>query len=96
MRKRWFSDETIERLAEERTAHEDTLSRQREALAVCVEKLDADSRELLESRYASGIALRQFAEQHGKSANALYLTMHRIRLRLVECVNRTLKLEGWT
>jgi RNA polymerase sigma-70 factor (ECF subfamily) len=96
VRKRWFSDEMIERLAEERTAQEETLSRQCEALAACVEKLDAESRELLESRYASGIALRQFAEQRGKSANALYLTMHRIRLRLVECVNRTLKLEGWT
>ena len=96
VRNRCFSDETIERLAEERTAHEDALAQQREALAACVEKLDADSRELLESRYASGIALRRFAEQQGKSANALYLTMHRIRLRLVECVNRALKLEGWT
>jgi RNA polymerase sigma-70 factor (ECF subfamily) len=96
VRNRWFSNETIERLAEERTAHEDTLVRQREALAACVEKLDSESRKLLESRYASGASLRQFAERQGKSANALYLTIHRIRLRLVECVNRTLKLEGWT
>jgi RNA polymerase sigma-70 factor (ECF subfamily) len=93
-RERCFSDELIERLAEARVTNEEALSRQREALAGCVEKLDAESRELLANRYAGDTTLQEFARRCGKSANALYLTLHRIRLRLVECVNRALKLEG--
>ena len=92
---RCFSDELIERLIEERSTHEDALARQREALAGCVEKLEPDSRELLASRYASGVSVQRLAEQLGKSPNALSLTLHRIRQRLVECVNRALQLEGW-
>jgi RNA polymerase sigma-70 factor, ECF subfamily len=96
VRERCFSDELIQRLAEERVAHEDTLARQREALTGCVEKLDAESRGLLARRYASEVTLREFALEQRKSMNALYLSLHRIRLRLVECVNRTLQMEGST
>jgi len=95
-RERCFSDELIERLAGERVEQEDSLAAQRDALAGCVEKLDAEARVLLTSRYGREISLQQLAQQQGKSANALYLTLHRIRLRLLECVNRTLQLEGWT
>lgn len=96
VRERHFSDELIAQLAAERASHEDVLTLQREALAGCVEKLDADSRDLLMHRYGREVSLQRLAEQRGKSANALYLMLHRIRLRLMECVNRSLQLEGWT
>ena len=94
VRERHFTDELVEQLAIERIAHEDTLARRREALAGCIEKLDAGSRDLLMQRYGREISLQALAELQGKSANALYLTLHRVRLRLVECVNRVLQLEG--
>jgi len=96
IRTRYFSDELVEQLAEERAAHEADLAAQREALAACLDKLDAPARELLMNRYGGELALHDLAEQQGKSANSLYLAMHRIRQKLVECVNRTLRLEGWT
>ncbi|HWB06178.1 MAG TPA: sigma-70 family RNA polymerase sigma factor [Verrucomicrobiales bacterium] len=96
LREQCFSSDLIERLAGERIEQEEALAAQREALTGCMEKLDADSRGLLTNRYGRETTLQQLARQQGKSANALYLTLHRIRQRLVECVNRTLHLEGWT
>jgi len=96
IRGKYFSDELVEQLAEERASHERDLTAQREALASCLDKLDEPSRELLMNRYGGEVALHELAEQQGKSANALYLTMHRIRQKLVECVNRALRQEGWT
>jgi RNA polymerase sigma-70 factor, ECF subfamily len=96
IRGKYFSEQLVEQLAEERIIHENELSAQREALADCLRKLDAPSHELLMLRYGSELTLQQVAEQQGKSANALYLSIHRIRQKLLECVNRTLRLEGWT
>ena len=95
-RAKYFSDELVEQLAEERAAHEPRLSAQRDALTACLDKLDERSRQLLVQRYTQDSTLQQLAEQQAKSANAVYLMMHRIRQRLVECVNRTLGKEGWT
>ena len=96
VRGKYFSAELVEQLAEERAAQEDQLAAQREALTGCLLKLDAASRELLRLRYDGQTTVQQLAEQQGKSANALSLTIHRIRQKLVECVNRALRSEAWT
>ena len=96
IRGKYFSEELVEQLAEERIAQEEQLSAQREALAECVRKLDAPSRHLLTLRYAGQMTVQQVAELQGKSANALYIGIHRLRQKLLECVNRALRLEGWT
>jgi len=92
---RCFSDELIERLAAERVENEDVLAAQRDALEGCMDKLDAEARLLLSSRYGREVSLQDLAQQQGKSVNALYLTLHRIRQRLMDCVNQTLQREGW-
>ncbi len=92
---KYFSDALVEQLAVDRDAQEFGLTTQREALAACLEKLDEPARELLMNRYGGELALHELAEQQGKSANSLYLAMHRIRQKLIECVNRTLRMEGW-
>jgi RNA polymerase sigma-70 factor, ECF subfamily len=93
---KYFSEQLVEQIAEEQAAQEEQLSAQREALAECLRKLDAASHELLIQRYGGQMTLQEVAERQGKSPNALYISMHRIRQNLVECVNRTLRLEGWT
>lgn len=95
IRGKYFSEELIEQLAEERNTREDELAAQREVLEQCLQKLDGPSHELLMLRYGEQMTLQQVAEQQGKSPNALYLSIHRIRQKLLECVNRTLRLEGW-
>jgi RNA polymerase sigma-70 factor (ECF subfamily) len=93
VRGKYFSEQLIEQLAEERVAHEEHLAAQREALAECLQKLDKPSRELLMSRYGREVTVQQLAQQQGKSANALYLALHRLRQTLSDCVNRTLRIE---
>jgi RNA polymerase sigma-70 factor (ECF subfamily) len=92
---KYFSEQLVEQLAEERVAHEEQLAAQREALAGCLQKLDKPSRELVMLRYGRDVTMQQLAQQQGKSANALYLALHRLRQTLSECVNRTLRIEGW-
>jgi len=94
VRGKYFSEQLIEQLAEERVANEEQLSAQREALAGCLQKLDEPSRELLMLRYGREISVQELAQQQGKSANALYLSLHRLRQMLSDCVNRTLRMEG--
>ena len=94
VRGKYFSTQLIEQLAEERAAQEEQLSAQREALTGCLMKLDLPSRELLRLRYDGQMTMQQVAQQQGKSANAHYLTIHRIRQKLLECVNRAVRVEA--
>lgn len=96
LREKYFSNELLELLADEHAAEENQLARGREALDGCLQKLDEFSRQLLKDRYGDEIPLAELARRQGKQVNALYVVMHRIRQRLLECVNRTMKAEGWT
>ena len=92
---RVFSDEMIETLAEERIEQEDVLDERRAALDGCLEKIDGPSRQLLMERYGDERSITEVAERVGKSRNALYLVLHRLRKTLIQCVNRQLRIEGW-
>jgi RNA polymerase sigma-70 factor (ECF subfamily) len=90
-----FADDLVETLASERARQEDLLEERCTALRKCLEALPEEDRKLLAERYEGAQAVEELARRRGRSANALYLTMHRIRRRLIECVGRTLRLEGW-
>jgi len=61
------------------------------ALRKCLEKIGSEQRELLESRYAgaSKEELRAFSKRGGKSMDALYKTLERLRELLRACVKRS-------
>jgi RNA polymerase sigma-70 factor (ECF subfamily) len=86
----------LERVAE--TASEQAellrLDDRREALAECVAKLRARDRELLASRYAEGATTQSAAEQLGRSVDAVYKALAKLRQALFDCVQRTLAREG--
>lgn len=91
MKRRFFSDALVETLAEERVSMDESFEARREALASCVGKLDDSSRQLLAERYASDGSITEMAAQRRATPNALYLALHRIRLRLLECIEQTLR-----
>ena len=93
---KYFSADLVELLAEERVAEEETLAAQREALVDCLGQLDGASRELVLERYGTDRAVQDLALAVGKSPNAVSLGLRRIRQKLVECVNRKLRVEGWS
>ena len=60
------------------------------ALRRCLEKMNPEQRELLKSRYsgASKEELCQLSKRIGKSMDAIYKTLERLRLLLRACVGR--------
>jgi RNA polymerase sigma-70 factor (ECF subfamily) len=91
-----FSQAMLERVAETAVEHSTTLQldERSEALASCVEKLRARDRDLLARRFAPGATTQSTAEQVGRSVEAVYKALAKIRLALFECVNSVLKKEG--
>jgi RNA polymerase sigma-70 factor (ECF subfamily) len=91
-----FSQAMLERVAE--TAAEQTetlqLDDRREALSRCVEKLAPRDRDLLARRFADGATTRSTSEQVGRSVDAVYKALAKIREALSACVERTLAREG--
>ena len=86
----------LERVSEAATGQADTLrlDDRREALAACFEKLPPKDRDLLARRFAAGATTRSTSEQLGRSVEAVYKALARVREALAECVRRTLAREA--
>ena len=89
-----FSEATIGMLAEHVEEEDERLAGQRRALHYCLEQLAADDRQVLAVCYSRGMTLKQFAEQLGRTPNALYKQLGRIRAALVKCVRHRITAEG--
>ena len=70
------------------------LDDRREALAGCIEKLGPRDRDLLARRFTDGATTQSTSEQVGRSVEAVYKALARIRQALFDCVQRTLAREG--
>ena len=88
-----FDDDLCELLAEEASRNESEQER-RHHLEDCLQKLDASRRDLLLKAHAPGVVIRDLAEQVGKGEQALYKTIQRLRVTLLQCVARAMASEG--
>ena len=89
-----FQEHLLELLADRATERAEQLEMQRRALAFCLERLPDDDRHLLSGCYAEGSTIRDVAEQLGRSSNAVYKQLNRLRANLLKCVEVRLGLEG--
>ncbi len=89
-----FSEATINLLAQHLEQHDERFVLQRQALQHCVERLEGDDRHVLAVCYSGGTTLKELAEQLGRTPNAIYKQLGRIRAALVQCVERRLRVEG--
>ena len=94
-RQKHFRPAVIDLLAEARLKHDDLFDAQSRWLSNCLQKLAEIDRRLIEQRYASKGTLAEMATETGRSPNALYKSMQRVRRTLLECVQSGLKSEGW-
>jgi len=76
--------DTTERLAPQAQA-------QRDALALCIEKLPPKSLALIKRRYVQDLKPGKIADSLGLSANAVRISLHRIRAALRACIERRLE-----
>lgn len=88
-----FSDELVDLLATETTELEPGHVR-REKLEGCLQGLEPGSRELLMKVYSPGAVMREIANKSGKSEQAFYKVIQRLRSALLKCVTKAIAKEG--
>lgn len=66
---------------------EELHDRQR-ALQECLEQLREPDRRIIESRYYAGQTVQSLANETGRSADAIYKAINRIRARLLYCIEQ--------
>jgi RNA polymerase sigma-70 factor (ECF subfamily) len=88
-----FGDDVYELLAQTVLDQADELEAQRAALDNCLQKLPDAQRQLVQAAYSPGVKIEQLAVEMGRTAMALYKSLHRIRLTLMDCTQRMLALE---
>jgi len=90
---RIFSSDFIEALATESERSSDLLDARREALVRCLGKLSQNDRQLVTRRYQERATTRSVAEALGRSVQGTRKALHRIRMALLACIQRTLAAE---
>lgn len=90
---RLFSNDFVETLAVESASAMDLWDARRDALAGCLKKLTERDRELVLRRYQENATTRGVAEALGRSIQGARKSLHRIRMALLACIERTLAAE---
>ncbi len=85
-----LDEEVVSKIAEETTALEPVLERQREALEHCMQKVPAEQRGLLMQAYQPESSIQEVAQGSGRSVPGFYQWLHRMRQKLLECIRRVL------
>jgi RNA polymerase sigma-70 factor, ECF subfamily len=86
----FLSESLVEALIERQNEWETIGEARRRRLIHCMDKLDDSDRRLLRQRYAEpGTTIQQIAEATGRTANALYKTLQRVRRQLLLCIDRS-------
>jgi RNA polymerase sigma-70 factor (ECF subfamily) len=83
-----FQETIWEAVLDEGIEEAERLEQERHALEGCLEKLDARQREWLAAVYEPGARIRDVAGRNGKSEEAFYKLVQRLRGILLECVQR--------
>ncbi len=93
-----FNNEVMEAVAATTVTMQEELDDRHEALASCLSKLNERDRRMVLTRYESGSGVKRAAAQAGRSLQAAYKALGRIRQVLLDCVtnevDRTGRVEG--
>ncbi|MBD3676319.1 MAG: sigma-70 family RNA polymerase sigma factor [Planctomycetaceae bacterium] len=92
--RRVLAGDLIEQIAREASAREALLEAQREALEGCLEKIPTGQRALVLQAYSPEAQIQEIAQQSGRTVGGFYQWLHRIRLRLMDCTERAVRVEG--
>jgi RNA polymerase sigma-70 factor (ECF subfamily) len=85
-----FDTETVEAIAQAMERAQPDLSDMKSALDKCIAKLKGRAREVFELHYVKNLRPAEIAKQLGRNTNAIFLALHRSRLALRECMERSL------
>ena len=91
-----FNQEVVDAISETAAELAPQVSARHEALAKCLQKLHPRDRELLFTRYEPGSGVEAAAQRTGRSLEAAYKALARLRKLLLDCVSHQLSMEGAT
>jgi RNA polymerase sigma-70 factor (ECF subfamily) len=89
-----FDAEGLEILQQEVVVMGPMIEAQQTALARCLERLSDRDRDLLRRRYVDDATPKQIAQLVGRSLDAVYKALTRIRDSLLNCIQRKLEQEA--
>lgn len=89
-----FEERALEQIAAAATQRAVEAKSHAEALVHCMEKLPPQHRQLVESRYRDAVPVNQIASEEGRSADAVSMTLYRIRKTLMECIQKAVAREA--
>lgn len=89
-----FGEDLLAQLADDAEEMADQFVEERKALDVCLQKLPSDQRSLVEAANAPGVRMDELAARIGRTAMAVYKSLHRIRMMLTDCTKRELSKES--
>jgi len=85
-----FGEEVLALLEAEALEAAGFSQHEEKALEECLQKLTPTQRALVEIAYVPGVRIDELARQSGRTAMALYKSLHRVRMVLAECVQHAL------
>lgn len=83
-----FSEKLIDALASDYEQNANDVELRQGFLQECFAALPSNQSQLVRSRYAEDQSIAEISRQQGRSANAISAALYRIRLVLLDCVNR--------
>jgi RNA polymerase sigma-70 factor (ECF subfamily) len=87
----YFTEALIDELSEKRLAGDDLFAQRSQALKQCLQKLPENQREMVHLCYEESGSMKSVAERLSISTTSLYTRLHRIRIALLECIQKTLR-----
>ena len=91
-----FSDSLFEKIADKTAAMTPKLDQRHELLEGCMSKLSKPDQTLLKTRYELGATIETTAQQSGRSVQAVYKALQRIRAALFQCIKNGMAGDGET
>jgi RNA polymerase sigma-70 factor (ECF subfamily) len=89
-RDQYFTEAMIDELSEKRLAADDQFTQRSQALKQCMQKLPDKQREMVNLCYEQNGSMKPVADRLGITTTSLYTRLHRIRIALLECIQKTL------
>jgi RNA polymerase sigma-70 factor, ECF subfamily len=83
-----FSDEVLALVAETAAELHGEMDLREEALELCMKRLQPRDRQLVEARYQQGATIESAAQGNGRTIEAAYKALARIRRALHDCVSQ--------
>ncbi|HEY2589001.1 MAG TPA: sigma-70 family RNA polymerase sigma factor [Tepidisphaeraceae bacterium] len=89
-----FDEKFLDVVADRVSEMSDELAERQRLLSDCVARLRPEHQEIIRLRYGQGATVDAVARAAGRTSDAIYNVLSRIRQVLVECVDRQRAMEG--